>query len=77
MIESLKQNKERAIRNDPSILADLPNCHEEIAEIAYFRAESRGFEPGHDLDDWFTAERYYKQGMLQYKQVILAQQVEL
>lgn len=28
-----------------------------IAEAAYFRAESRGFEPGHELDDWLTAER--------------------
>lgn len=27
-----------------------------IAEAAYFRAESRGFEHGSDLDDWLSAE---------------------
>lgn len=31
--------------------------HEEIARAAYFLAESRGFEPGHELDDWLAAER--------------------
>jgi hypothetical protein len=28
-----------------------------IAETAYFLAESRGFEAGHDLEDWLAAER--------------------
>jgi hypothetical protein len=27
-----------------------------IAEAAYFRAESRGFAGGSDLDDWLAAE---------------------
>lgn len=27
-----------------------------IAEAAYFRAAQRGFEPGHELDDWLSAE---------------------
>lgn len=27
-----------------------------IAEAAYHRAESRGFEPGRELDDWLSAE---------------------
>ncbi len=27
-----------------------------IAEIAYFRAQSRGFEPGHEEEDWLAAE---------------------
>ena len=27
-----------------------------IAEAAYYRAEKRGFAPGHDLDDWLEAE---------------------
>jgi hypothetical protein len=26
-----------------------------IAKEAYLLAEQRGFEPGHELDDWFTA----------------------
>lgn len=28
-----------------------------IAEAAYFRAEKRGFAPGHEFDDWLTAEQ--------------------
>jgi hypothetical protein len=28
-----------------------------IAEAAYWRAERRGFTPGHELDDWLSAER--------------------
>lgn len=27
-----------------------------IAAAAYFRAERRGFEPGHELEDWLAAE---------------------
>ncbi len=28
-----------------------------IADQAYQLAEARGFEPGHELEDWLTAER--------------------
>lgn len=27
-----------------------------IAEAAYFRAERRGFAPGHEIEDWLAAE---------------------
>jgi hypothetical protein len=27
-----------------------------IAEAAYFRSAHRGFEPGHEVDDWLSAE---------------------
>jgi hypothetical protein len=27
-----------------------------IAEAAFFRAERRGFAPGHEVDDWLAAE---------------------
>ena len=30
--------------------------HTAIAEAAYFRAERRGFAPGHELEDWLAAE---------------------
>jgi hypothetical protein len=40
---------------------ELPSLSESrearIAEAAYWRAERRGFEPGHDIDDWLNAER--------------------
>jgi hypothetical protein len=28
-----------------------------IADAAYFRAQTRGFVPGHELEDWFAAEQ--------------------
>lgn len=28
-----------------------------IAERAYYRAQKRGFTPGHELEDWLVAER--------------------
>jgi hypothetical protein len=27
-----------------------------IEELAYFRALKRGFEPGHEMEDWLEAE---------------------
>lgn len=27
-----------------------------IEEAAYYRAKQRGFEPGHELEDWIEAE---------------------
>ena len=27
-----------------------------VREAAYFRAQARGFEPGHELEDWVAAE---------------------
>ncbi len=27
-----------------------------IAEAAYFRAQKRGFAPGHEVEDWLAAE---------------------
>jgi hypothetical protein len=31
--------------------------HEQIRTVAYYRSELRGFEPGHELDDWLAAEQ--------------------
>ncbi len=30
--------------------------HQMMKKAAYLRAERRGFEPGHELDDWLWAE---------------------
>lgn len=30
--------------------------HADIARGAYFRAERRGFVPGHEIEDWLAAE---------------------
>ncbi|MDD5322645.1 MAG: DUF2934 domain-containing protein [Methylococcales bacterium] len=39
---------------DPELLNKF---REMVAVNAYYRAEKRGFEPGHELDDWYEAER--------------------
>jgi hypothetical protein len=31
-----------------------------IAELAYFRARDRGFEPGHEVEDWLEAEAEFE-----------------
>jgi hypothetical protein len=31
--------------------------HWRVANAAYYLAEKRGFAPGQELQDWFTAER--------------------
>ncbi len=36
-----------------------------IAEAAYFRAEKRGFAPGHDTEDWLLAEAEVDAKLLQ------------
>jgi hypothetical protein len=36
---------------------NLPDRDAKVAEIAYRKAESRGFSPGHELDDWLAAEQ--------------------
>ena len=36
---------------------NLEECNACIAEAAYFIAMRRGFSPGHELEDWLTAER--------------------
>lgn len=33
---------------------------DDIARAAYFRAQARGFMPGHELDDWLAAEADYE-----------------
>lgn len=44
---------------DADALPDAANAgsyHAEVACAAYYIAEARGFEPGHELDDWLAAE---------------------
>jgi len=42
------------------------NLDEEIRRLAYLMSERRGFEPGHEADDWFAAEREVRQRYHQY-----------
>lgn len=40
---------------------NLPDCYTKIAEIAFYKAESRGFKPGYEVDDWIEAEQEFKE----------------
>ena len=40
----------------PEAEADSAERQVQVALAAYFIAEKRGFEPGHELDDWLAAE---------------------
>jgi hypothetical protein len=42
-----------------------------VALAAYFIAEKRGFEPSHELDDWFAAEAGLAQAEQQSRDEIL------
>jgi hypothetical protein len=37
----------------PHVCEDRRTC---VSEVAYFKAEHRGFAPGHELEDWLSAE---------------------
>jgi hypothetical protein len=37
------------------------NLEDEIRRLAYLLSERRGFEPGHETEDWLTAEREVRQ----------------
>ena len=36
---------------------ELDERHRRISELAYYRAQQRGFEPGYEEEDWLAAER--------------------
>lgn len=40
----------------PAVLIDQDLRRSMIAQAAYYRAERRGFEPGHEAEDWLAAE---------------------
>lgn len=60
---SARSNRRPAPKTTPPLRADVvavgidPDRRRAlIAELAYYRAERRGFEPGHETEDWLSAE---------------------
>ncbi len=58
----------RKITRKPEIVKTEPranlvpiNLEDEIRRLAYLLSERRGFEPGHDAEDWLAAEREVRQ----------------
>lgn len=50
------QSQPQPQRASASALIDPERRRALIAEAAYFRAERRGFTPGHEAEDWLAAE---------------------
>ena len=50
-----KTAKKRATKVPSQVTAEVRQ--QMVAAAAYYRAEARGFEPGHEHEDWLLAER--------------------
>lgn len=57
MTENTTEIVVNAVMPDSAIC--LPDRDVWIAEVAYYKAEKRGFEPGHEVEDWLEAEQEY------------------
>jgi hypothetical protein len=53
--------KPAIVRNESRANLFPINVDEEIRRLAYLLSERRGFEPGHESEDWLTAEREVRQ----------------
>ena len=59
--------KPEIVRSDSRASVVPINLDEEIRRFAYLLSERRGFEPGHEAEDWLAAEneirqRYHQHG---------------
>ncbi len=53
--------KPEIVRNELRANLVPINVEEEVRRLAYLLAERRGFEPGHEAEDWLAAEREVRQ----------------
>ena len=56
VLEELRGRRSRERKSSLARATDPARQRALIAEAAYYRAERRGFSPGHELDDWLQAE---------------------
>jgi hypothetical protein len=67
-VTETKKTETRKAARKPEIVKTEPranlvpiNLEDEIRRLAYLLSERRGFEPGHDAEDWLAAEREIRQ----------------
>lgn len=53
--------KPEIVKTEPRAKLVPINLDDEIRRLAYLLSERRGFEPGHDAEDWLAAEREVRQ----------------
>jgi hypothetical protein len=66
--ETVAAEPQKSLRKPSIVKTDsrssnvLPiNLEDEVRRLAYEMAERRGFEPGHETEDWIAAEREVRQ----------------
>ena len=55
--ESMPTDRKQGLTNGQPPRSDASERLDRIAMAAYYNAERRGFEPGHELEDWLDAEK--------------------
>jgi hypothetical protein len=66
-VDIVKDNQDiivTILEDTSNIRGGLVDYKSKIQETAYFLAEARNFEPGHELEDWVTAKNMVLQGVL-------------
>jgi hypothetical protein len=58
--------KPEIVRSEPRANLLPINLEDEIRQLAYLLAERRGFESGHETEDWLTAEHEVRQRYQQH-----------
>jgi hypothetical protein len=59
--EPKNSGKPAIVKNESRANLVPINLEDEIRRLAYLLSERRGFEPGHEAEDWLTAEREIRQ----------------
>lgn len=49
------------VSNESKSKLNKEDQNSRVAVSAYYKAQTRGFEPGHELEDWLAAEAEEKQ----------------
>lgn len=54
-----KKDDENSVDQETStaLVNDVDKRQSKIAELAYAKAETRGFASGHEMEDWLEAEK--------------------
>jgi len=58
--------KPEIVRSEPRANLVPINLEDEIRSLAYLLSERRGFESGHETEDWLSAEREVRQRYQQH-----------
>ena len=57
IVKSTKTTAPKVSRARKTDTVDLASLHEQIAARAYELFTARGYQHGHDVEDWLSAER--------------------